>query len=155
MKCELFLSINIWYITHFLPLYLALSVPVVLINSPNVSSYFSLNKFERILFLIFISLRCLISSHFLITKCLILYVLCKEKLGGTEKIKIFYADSLKTNNKLLSRSCAVCIHIVLGKPQVLQKDGTLHVAVIEESAKTHYAPLRKDLIEKKLSSQKP
>ena len=30
-----------------------LSVPNVLLNSPNLSSYLSLNKFERILFLIF------------------------------------------------------------------------------------------------------
>ena len=61
--------------------YLTLSVPVVLINSPNWSSFFSLNKFERILLLILSSLLCLINSHFLITKCLILYLLCKEKLG--------------------------------------------------------------------------
>ena len=57
-----------------------LSIPVVLLNSPSLSLYFSLNKFERILFLIFSSLLCLITSHFLITKCLILYVLCKKKL---------------------------------------------------------------------------
>ena len=50
---------------------LILSVPFVLLNSPNFSSYFSLNKFERSMFLIFSSLLCLISSHFLITKCLI------------------------------------------------------------------------------------
>ena len=58
---------------------LTLSVPVVLLNSPNLSPYFSLNKFERILLVIFSSLLCLINSHFLITKCRILYVLCKEK----------------------------------------------------------------------------
>ena len=33
------------------------------------------------LLLIFSSLLCLINSHFLITKCLNLYVLCKEKLA--------------------------------------------------------------------------
>ena len=59
---------------------LTLSVPVVLLNSPNLSPYFSLNKFERILLLIFSSLLCSINSHLLITKCPILYVLCK-KLG--------------------------------------------------------------------------
>ena len=59
---------------------LTLSVPVVLLNSPNLSSYFSLNKFERILLLIFNGLSWLINMHFLITKCLILYVFCKEKL---------------------------------------------------------------------------
>ena len=61
--------------------FLTLSVLVVLLNSPNLCLYFSLNKFERILLLIFSSLLCLINSHFLITKCLIFYVLCKEKLG--------------------------------------------------------------------------
>ena len=59
---------------------LTLSVPVVFLNSPNLSSYFSLNKFERIWLLIFSSWLCLINSHFLITKCHILYVLYKEKL---------------------------------------------------------------------------
>ena len=54
---------------------------MVLLNSPNLSPYFSLKKFERILLLIFSSLLCLINSHFLITRCHILYVLCKEKLG--------------------------------------------------------------------------
>ena len=40
------------------------------------------NKFEIIhLLLILSSLHFLISSQFLITKCLIWYVLCKEKLG--------------------------------------------------------------------------
>ena len=43
--------------------------------------YFLLNKFRRIFLLIFSGLLCLINSHFLITKSLILYVLCKEKLG--------------------------------------------------------------------------
>ena len=60
---------------------LTLSVPVVLLNSPNLSPYFSLNKFERILCLIFSGLLCLINSHFLITKSLILSVLCEEKVG--------------------------------------------------------------------------
>ena len=41
----------------------------------------SLNTFERILLSIFSNLLCLINSYFLITKSLILYVLCKEKLG--------------------------------------------------------------------------
>ena len=57
------------------------SVPVVLLNSLNLSPYFSLNEFERILLLIFSSLLCLISFHFLITKYLILYVLSKENFG--------------------------------------------------------------------------
>ena len=52
-----------------------------MLNSPNLSPYFSVNKFERNLLLIFISLLCLINSYVLITKCLILYVICKEKLG--------------------------------------------------------------------------
>ena len=56
-----------------------LSVLVVLLNSPNLSLYFSLNKFERISLLILTSFLCLINSQFLITKCFILYVLCKEK----------------------------------------------------------------------------
>ena len=60
---------------------LTLSVPVVLWNSPNLCPYFSLNKFGRILLLIFSSLLCLINSHLLISKCLILCMLCKEKLG--------------------------------------------------------------------------
>ena len=59
---------------------LTLSVPVVFLNSPNQSPYFLLNKFERIWLLIFSSWLCLINSHFLITKCHILYVLYKEKL---------------------------------------------------------------------------
>ena len=59
---------------------LTLSVPDVLLNSLNLIQYFSLDMFGRILFLIF-SLLCLIKFHFLITKCLILYVLCKVKLG--------------------------------------------------------------------------
>ena len=58
-----------------------ISVPVVLLNSPSLSPHFSLNKFGRILLLTFSSLLCLINSRFLITKCLILYVLCKEKLS--------------------------------------------------------------------------
>ena len=59
------------------------SVPIVLLNSPNLSPYFSLNKFERILLLIINSLLCLINYHFLIinTKCILLHVLYKEKLG--------------------------------------------------------------------------
>ena len=52
-----------------------LSFPVVLLHSPNLSPYLILNKLERNLFLIFISLLCLIHSHVLITKCLVLYVL--------------------------------------------------------------------------------
>ena len=52
----------------------------VFLNSPNLNPYFSLNKFERIWLLIFSSWLCLINSHFLITKCQILYVLYKEKL---------------------------------------------------------------------------
>ena len=44
-------------------------------------TFFIENKFERSLLLIFSSLLCLIKSHFLMTKCLILYVLCQEKLG--------------------------------------------------------------------------
>ena len=58
---------------------LTLSVPVVFLNSPNLSPYFSLNKFERIWLLIFSSWLWLINSNFLITKCHILYVLYKEK----------------------------------------------------------------------------
>ena len=60
---------------------LTLSVPVVLLNSPNLIPYFSLSMFERISLLNFRSLLCLINFHFLITKCLILLMLCKEKLG--------------------------------------------------------------------------
>ena len=60
---------------------LTLSVPAVLLNSSKLSPYFSLNKFERILLLIFNSLLSLINSHCLITICIIFYVLCKEKLG--------------------------------------------------------------------------
>ena len=60
---------------------LTLLVSVVLLNPPILSSYFSLYKFERNLFLIFSSMLCLISSHILITKGLILYMLCKENLG--------------------------------------------------------------------------
>ena len=59
---------------------LTLSVPVVFVNSPNLSLYFSLNKFDRIWLLIFSNWLCFINSHFLITKCHILYVLYKEKL---------------------------------------------------------------------------
>ena len=36
---------------------------------------------KNFILLIFSSLLCLINSYFLITKCLILHVLCKEKLG--------------------------------------------------------------------------
>ena len=60
--------------------FLTLSFPVELLNSPNLSPCSSLNKFERISLLIFSSLLCLINSHFLITKCLIFFFLCKEKL---------------------------------------------------------------------------
>ena len=64
-----------------------LSVPVVLLNSSNLSPYFSSGyKFERNLLtylvnFIFSSFLYLIKSHFLMTKCLILYVLCKLTLG--------------------------------------------------------------------------
>ena len=57
---------------------LTLSVPVVLLNSPNLSPYISLNKFEKILFLIFSSLLCLINSHY---HYVLFFVLRKEKLG--------------------------------------------------------------------------
>ena len=50
-------------------------MPVVFSNSPNLSPYFSLNKFERIWLLICSSWLCLINSHFLITKCHISYVI--------------------------------------------------------------------------------
>ena len=60
---------------------LTLSVPVKLLNSPNLSPNFSSNTFEKILLLILSSLPCLINSQFLITKCLIFYVLCKEKFA--------------------------------------------------------------------------
>ena len=53
---------------------------MVLFNAFSLSQ-FSLKKFEKTLLLIFISMLYLINSHFLITKCLILYVLCKEKQG--------------------------------------------------------------------------
>ena len=80
---------------------LTLSVPLVLLNSPNLSPYFSLNKFKRILLLIFSSLLCLSNSHFFITKCLILYVLCNEKLGvdnwlGLNGLKKFVLKGLHT-----------------------------------------------------------
>ena len=59
---------------------LTLSVPCsCIVKFSNLSPYFSLNKFERSLLFIFSSLLCLINPHFLITKCLILYVLCKDK----------------------------------------------------------------------------
>ena len=73
LKCECFFS------SPELTL-LTISVPVVLLNSPNLSPYFLLNKFERILLFIFSNLLCLINFHFLVTKCITLYVLCKEKL---------------------------------------------------------------------------
>ena len=57
---------------------LTLSVPVVLLNSPNLCPYFLLSQFERNLVS---SLFGLINSQFLITRCLILCVLSKEKLG--------------------------------------------------------------------------
>ena len=53
----------------------------IVINSPILNLYYPLNKFERILRLILSSLFCLINVHFLNTICLILYALCKEKLG--------------------------------------------------------------------------
>ena len=56
-------SVNFrWCLDRLLATLLTLSVPVVLLNSPNLSSYFSLSKFERIVFLIFSSLLCLINS---------------------------------------------------------------------------------------------
>ena len=60
---------------------LTLSVPIVLLNYPILGQYFSLNMFVRILLFILSSLLCLINSHSLFTRCPILYVLCKEKLG--------------------------------------------------------------------------
>ena len=110
---------------------LTLSVPVVFLNSPNLSPYFSLNKFERISLLIFSSLLCLISSHFLITKCLILYVLCEENLGvdnwlglkvlntfcfqmlRQSKIKNPYIIELKTN----FCNCLPVKQVKIGSPQ--------------------------------------
>ena len=80
---------------------LTLSVPVVFLNSPNLSPYFSLNKFERIWLLIFSSWFCLINSHFLITKCHILYVLYKEKLVVDNWL------ALKGLNKFVAESCHV------------------------------------------------
>ena len=65
-----------------------LSVQVVLLNSPNLSPYFSLNNFERISLLILISsFLCSIKPHFLITKYLNLFVLWKEKLGFDNWLK--------------------------------------------------------------------
>ena len=52
-----------------------------MLNSPNLTPYFSLNKFARNCLLIFSSLLYLISSRFLITQMLHLYVLFKKKLG--------------------------------------------------------------------------
>ena len=60
---------------------LAYSIPVVLLNSPILSPYFSLNKLERSLLLIFSKLFCLIISHFFYYHMSYFYVLCKEKLG--------------------------------------------------------------------------
>ena len=71
---RIFAKFNFWKLS------LTLSAPVVFLNSPNLSPYFSLNKSERIWLLIFSCWLCLINSHFLITKCHILYVLYKEKL---------------------------------------------------------------------------
>ena len=51
--------------------YLTLSVPVVLLGSPNLNPYFSLDNFEIILLLVFSNLLCMINSYFFITKCLI------------------------------------------------------------------------------------
>ena len=61
-------------------LHLTLSVPVVLLNFPNLGPYFSLDKLKRISLLILNSLLCLINSDFLNTLCPILYVFFK-KLG--------------------------------------------------------------------------
>ena len=60
---------------------LFLSVTVVLLNSPNLSPYFAFNRFERTLLLIFISLLCLINSHFSLPNVLFCTVLCKENFG--------------------------------------------------------------------------
>ena len=60
----LILIINVLLMPGYCWLFITLSVPVVLLNSPNFCPYFSLNKFERILLLIFSSLLCLINSHF-------------------------------------------------------------------------------------------
>ena len=82
-------------------------VPVLLLNSPNLSLhyYFSLNKFERFLLLIFINLLCLITSHFLITKYLTLYVWCKEKLGVDNRLEL---KGLNSNICSLSRIVEQC-----------------------------------------------
>ena len=81
LQC-IFEKLNLeFYVTAIGNHVLTLAVPVVLLNSPNLSQYFSLNKFESILLSIFSGLLCLINFHFLFTKSLILYVLCKEKLG--------------------------------------------------------------------------
>ena len=71
---------------------LSLSVPVVLLKSPNVNPYVSLNKLERTLLLIFSSL---LNSRFLTNKSLILCVLFKEKLGvdkwlGLKRVALWY-----------------------------------------------------------------
>ena len=90
---------------RFLPciLILTLSIPVLLLNSPNLFLYFLLNKFERILLLIFCSLLCLINSQFLIAKCFILYVLCKEKLGVDNRLGLKGLITVQMiNSKILS-----------------------------------------------------
>ena len=99
---------------------LTLSVPILFLNSPNLNPYFPLNKFERIWLLIFSSLLCLINSHFLITKCLILYVLYKEKLvvdnwlalkGLIESvptlISVEHSDQL--NHQLTAYNMSLCV----------------------------------------------
>ena len=87
-------------------IHLTLSVPVVFLNSPNLSPYFSLNKFERIWLLIFSSLLCLINSHFLITKCHILYVLYNEKLvvDNWLALKGLKAEKFEKNNIKLRKN---------------------------------------------------
>ena len=54
--------------------------PRCIVKFSQLKPILSLNKFEIFLLLIFSSLLCLISSRFLITKCLNFYVFCKEKL---------------------------------------------------------------------------
>ena len=55
--------------------------PSFIVKFSHLGPYVSVNKFKIILLLLFSSLFCLINSHFLITKCHVLYVLCKEKLS--------------------------------------------------------------------------
>ena len=89
-------------------------MPVVFLNSPNLSPYFSLNKLERIWLLIFSSWLCLINSHFLITKCHILYVLYKEKLVVDNRLAL-KGLRLVNSSRMQDASLAVwlyCMHIL-------------------------------------------